>query len=72
MFTLRPVVVCSSTPSSDANKTRIARIRREWEAKRIDNLKKIQDVVRKTAEDDLETMLAIIREPPTKDADQKE
>lgn len=54
---------CSATPDKKNElQARLARIRREWEAKRIDNLKKVQDVIRKTAEDDLETMLAIVRD----------
>lgn len=64
MFALRPVVCCASSNSDKKNElqVRLTRIRREWEAKRIDNLKKVQDVIRKTAEDDLETMLAIVRD----------
>lgn len=68
MFALRPVM-CSASQSSDKKaefQARMARLRREWEAKRIDNIKKIQDVVRKTAEDDLETVLAFVRDAENK------
>lgn len=60
----RPIV-CTAVPPQPQDKkpalARVQRIRREWEAKRIDNLKQIQAVFRKTAEDDLETMLALVR-----------
>ena len=66
MYTVaRPFVVrcnASQAPSQTQKKpSRVQRLRREIEAKRIENLKKIQDVFRKTAEDDLETLLAFVR-----------
>lgn len=57
---LRPVMSLSSADQSKSQ-SKLQRLRRELESKRIQNLKKIQDVFRKTAEDDLETLLAFVR-----------
>jgi hypothetical protein len=64
MYTIaKPFVVrCNAQdPPAQKKPTRVQRLRREIESKRIENLKKIQDVFRKTAEDDLETLLAFVR-----------
>ena len=64
MYTLaKPFVVRCNAQDQPAPKkpSRVQRLRREIESKRIENLKKIQDVFRKTAEDDLETLLAFVR-----------
>ena len=64
MYTIsRPFVVrCNAQEQPSQKKpSRVQRLRRDIESKRIENLKKIQDVFRKTAEDDLETLLAFVR-----------
>jgi hypothetical protein len=64
MYTIaKPLVIRCTSQDQPAPKkpTRVQRLRREIESKRIENLKKIQDVFRKTAEDDLETLLAFVR-----------
>jgi hypothetical protein len=63
MFTavVRPFVVRCDAQDTQKKPSRVQRLRREIESKRIENLKKIQDVFRKTAEDDLEILLAFVR-----------
>lgn len=58
----RSLIVCSA--SQDKKQflpPRVQRLRRDMESKRIQNLKKIQDVFKQTVEDDLETLLAFVR-----------
>ncbi len=78
MIAARPLVVrCSSSDEPTKKRQflspKVQRLRRELESKRIQNLKKIQDVFRKTAEDDLETLLAFVRskETPEEKQDQE-
>lgn len=70
------VTVCSTEDQTKKRQflsPKVQRLRRELESKRIQNLKKIQDVFRKTAEDDLETLLAFVRskETPEEKQDQE-
>lgn len=65
---------CSDEPSPAKKQLlppKVQRLRRELESKRIQNLKKIQDVFRKTAEDDLETLLAFVRTKETPEQEQE-
>jgi len=58
---VRPVVCSSSQEKKQFLPPKVQRLRRELESKRIQNFRKIQDVFRKTAEDDLEALLAFVR-----------
>jgi hypothetical protein len=58
----KPIVMCSAEKKSFLPPN-VQRLRRELESKRIQNLKKVQEAFKKTAEDDLETLLAFVRAP---------
>lgn len=49
---------------------KVQRLRREMESKRIEKIKKVQDVIRETVEDDLEALLAFVRDKDSGDKQQ--
>lgn len=66
MMLTKSLVMCSaSQDKKQILPPRVQRLRRDMESKRIQNLKKIQDVFKQTVEDDLETLLAFVRAKDT-------
>lgn len=68
---IRTVTVrCDNSNKKSFLPDKVQRLRREMESKRIEKVKKIQDVIRETAEDDLESLLAFVRDKDSSDKQQ--